>query len=628
MIRFRDAFTLALTKLRVRRFRTIITVTLASLLFGVISLAAFALQGSLESVTKFTSSSLAGRYLTTATYSPRVSFGDNYPASVKTRATVLYKQLIARKQAAAKDLGISYDSSSEQQPITKYGDGFELLNSSSPAAAQVLNEYIASQPSSKQKMNELLAKYHPSKTYVINRGGAYDGQLKPLVNGAEDFTKAPAYPSGGTPDINFGWSYIDEAVVKSFMLPASQLKKQRNISSIPVIAPISKVEKALGLTSLPKNASASTRLERTRYIRDHAQDATFSVCYRNSVSESQIQSALTTKQEIQQNKDNKKYQKPSLIYGLPSAASCVPAPILTDSRTVSEKQLTAKQTEFQRMFGQETEPSQQLVTFRVVGLSPDAYGADSFSGIGSLITTIAGSTLEGQWVVPRQLFDAMPNRQAFTRYTPSSPQPITSPQFDSTSVIAEFTNAQQAKNFVTKEGCGNEFCDSTTSVIYFGSNSVLINDLKKQATYILSYIAVAVGVIAVIIMMGMIGRVITDSRRETAVFRAIGAKRNDIRLIYLSYTFLLSAIIAAISLVLGLVAALVLDAQLSPGVTAQAHLTYIFADDSLKFRFVGVWWQALIAIVGLILLTGLLGVSLPLSRNVARSPIKDMRDET
>jgi hypothetical protein len=412
------------------------------------------------------------------------------------------------------------------------------------------------------------------------------------------------------------------------MLPDSQIAKQRNTSAIPVIAPISKVEKALGLKQLAKNANAEKRLERTRYIRDHAQEATFNVCYRNSVSEAQIQNAVTTKQEIEQNKNNKEYQKPSLIYGLPNPGSCAPAPILEDKRTAQEKKLADKQKEFQRMFGQETEPAQQLLTFRVVGISPDAYSAASFSGVGSLVASIAGSTLQGQWVVPKQLFNSMPNRNDFTKFIQPTERSNTSFTFDMTSTIVEFSNAEQAKNFVSKEGCGNDYCDGPTTVTYFGSNSVLINDLKKQAYYGLAYTAIGVGAIAIVIMMGMVGRVITDSRRETAVFRAIGAKRNDIRLIYFSYTFILSVIIAIFALTLGFIGAIILNSQFSPIVTAQAHLTYIFADDSIKFHFVGIWWQALLALIGLVVVSGLAGVLLPLSRNVTRSPIKDMRDDT
>ena len=68
---------------------------------------------------------------------------------------------------------------------------------------------------------------------------------------------------------------------------------------------------------------------------------------------------------------------------------------------------------------------------------------------------------------------------------------------------------------------------------------------------VFTIVALVIAAIAALIMMGMIGRVIGDSRRETAVFRAIGAKRNDIRAIYSTYTFFLSLGIVVATLVIG-----------------------------------------------------------------------------
>lgn len=628
MIRLSDAMTLAFTKLRVRRMRTVVTIILASLLFGGISMATFVLQGSADSIDRFTAGTLADRYLTTVTNTSQVSFVDNFPKSVEDRAVEIHNQIVRDKTAAAKKLGISYDPLTEQRPITRSGD-LEMLNSASPSAIQALNEYTRTQKSSMQQVDEIVGKYNIKKKYTVERGGAFDGQLKLIENGKEDFTKNPEYPMGGTADINFGWSYIDEAVVKPFMIPQSRIEAQKNTTAIPVIAPFSKVEKSLGLKPLSQDASAVDKLERTRYVRDHAGDATFNACYRNDISESQIRSALDVQQEIEKNKNNKDYQKPSLIYGLPEDDKCAPATIIADTRTGLEKQQDQKQQDFQRMFGQETRPMQQKVTFRVVGLAPDAYTtSDSLSGIDNLINTIAGSSLEGQWVVPQQMFDELPNRGDYTRFTSSMPQPITTPRFDSARAIVEFDSSQEAKLFVDREGCGRSYCDGATAVTYFGSNSVLVDDLKLQAIKILSYLGVGVGSVAIIIMMGMVGRVVTDSRRETAVFRAIGAKRNDIRLIYFFYTLTLSGIIAVSSITFGFAAASVFNAWLSPIATAQAHLIYIFADDNLRIEFTSIWWSALASIVGLIIATGLIGVTLPILRNSARSPIKDMRDDS
>lgn len=630
MIRFNDAIILALTKLKTRRLRTTVTICIASLLFGVIALASLFIQGTLDSVQKFSADSLSGRYLTMASYSSRLYPGaDSTPKSVGVRAEQLYNQTIVDKKAAAKILGADYDPSTEPNPFIDLGDS-KVLNASSPSSIKAFNEYIATQPTGTTQLNDMTKPFHPTHTYPITSTTMY-GMIKPLDDKGENFTEQPNYPNqpGGSVGVHFGWSYIDQAVTQSFMLSDAQLSSQTNTKDIPVIAPLGQVESALGLKPLPKKTSAKDRMDRLHYIRDHAQTTTFSVCYRNSVSQAQIQSAIDTAKDIAANKTTKDYVKPSLIYSLPTdPMSCSAAVISSDTRTATEKRQAAKQDQFAAKFGQETEAVQQKVTFRTVGISPDALNVESFSAIDALISGIAGSNLSGQWVVPQQLFDAMPNKQDFTHFLPSADATGQSINYASTQAIVEFGNATDAEEFVTNVGCGLQYCDSERSATYFGSNSVLIDDIRDQATTVLGYAAITIAVIASLIMMGMTGRVISDSRRETAVFRAIGAKRGDIRLIYVVYTIILSLIIVGASLVLGVVAAWFINTKLSPDASVQAHLTYIFTDDNLAFSFIGLWWQALAALVGLIVVAGLVGMLLPLSRNLARSPIKDMRDDT
>ena len=135
------------------------------------------------------------------------------------------------------------------------------------------------------------------------------------------------------------------------------------------------------------------------------------------------------------------------------------------------------------------------------------------------------------------------------------------------------------------------------------------------------------GLIASLIMMGMLSRVIADCRRESAVLEAIGATRNDMRVVYLLYTVLLSLIIATTALGIGLGIALWLDMTYADTLTTQMHLTFITAPLEEQLHLIGFWPELLPAAIGLILFSGLVSMLLPLSRNLTRNPIKDMRDE-
>jgi hypothetical protein len=58
-----------------------------------------------------------------------------------------------------------------------------------------------------------------------------------------------------------------------------------------------------------------------------------------------------------------------------------------------------------------------------------------------------------------------------------------------------------------------------------------------------------------------------------------------------------------------------------------AQLAFAGAKDGEVFRLIGFSWSALLAVIGLIVATGLVGVLVPLMRNVRRSPLRDMRDD-
>jgi hypothetical protein len=628
MIRFSDAVTLATTKLRTRKVRTTVTVITVSMLFAILVLAVLVVAGVTGSAKRFMSSGLSERYIANLQIFGGYKATETPPAELQARANQIYDQLVADKKAEAKRLGIEYDPTTEPKPITG-NQGEVSLNQDSPAAVQALKEYQATHPSAREKLQQAAQTYHPKAIYPLTPS-TVKGTLKSMKDGKEDFASSDQALAGGmtTPDLESGWQYLDGSVTQPFLLNQSQLDAQRNATDIPIIAPYSKAEAALGLSKLPANASSKERLDRITYVRDHAASTRFTLCYRNEVSQMQIGEAINAAKQIEQNKDNKDYQKQSLVYGLPPADSCSAAPVIRDVRSSAEKALTDKQNQFAAKFGTVVDPAQEKVSFRVVGLSPDPIGADGFSSIDLLVSSVAGSTLQGSWVVPQDLYDALPDttKATYAKFADRTPG-VSQPSLHE-GLLVEFSSASEIKNYMAKEGCTGFDCSEKPYISYFGSNSVLIQDITSGATQVLSVIALVIAAIAALIMMGMIGRVISDSRRETAVFRAIGAKRNDIRAIYSTYTFFLSLGIVATTLAIGTAIALWINNSWSSDATVQAQLVFINADSSQQFHLIGIWWQPLLAIAGLIIVTGFVGMLLPLSRNLVRSPIKDMRDDT
>jgi len=628
MIRLRDAAVLALTKLRTRKVRTTVTVVTASLLFSSLVLASLVAGGVVDSAKRFTAGSLSERAIVNLQLFPGMSEIYNNP-DIQVRAQELQAKVVANKKAAAGRLGIAYDPATEPKPVE--GDaGNTYLNTESLAARQAMAEYTARQPTAQDTAKQLATPYQPKAFYSFGASNI-DGRLKQMKNGKEDFTEKldVGMSYGPIQDVTNGWYYLDSSITKPFLVEQKYLDAQTDKTALPIIAPYSKVESALGLAKLSKTATPQQRLDRISDVRARAATVRLAVCYRNSVSQAQVDDAIRAAKEIEQNKDNKEYQKPSLIYGLPDSGACSPAPVKTDTRTASEKTLASKQDQFGREFGQTVDPAQQKVTFRVVGLAPDGFGADGFSSIDALVSMVAGSSLQGMWVVPQDMFDALPNKADYERFLPvKTVDPLSGNGMPPTGQLIEFASAADAKRFVTEQSCSDFDCASKPHITYFGSNSVLIQDIMDSATQALGVAALVIAAIAALILMGMVGRVIGDSRRETAMFRAIGAKRNDIRAIYATYTFFLSLLVALAALAIGVAVALWLDTQFSGEATVRAQLTFVGADGGQQFHLFGLWWQALLAIVGLVLFAGFVSMLLPLSRNLARSPVKDMRDET
>ena len=151
MIKSVDTLLLAFTKLRARKVRTIITVLLASLLFGVLVAASLVMTGAFRSVASFREDGLTSRYIVSV--NPVI---DTESASKLRRDPLLiteakkrYEKLVEEKTAEAKRLGLAYTQASDQPPYTQSSDGkSEMLamNDSNGIVFDLLQERFTGKP--------------------------------------------------------------------------------------------------------------------------------------------------------------------------------------------------------------------------------------------------------------------------------------------------------------------------------------------------------------------------------------------------------------------------------------------------------------------------------------------------
>lgn len=635
MIRLTDALVLASTKLRARKVRTIFTIVIAGLLFGLVASIVFISDGALQSTERMMSKSMTGRYIVSGSPMVFSNVGDasTDPALIE-RALAEYKQLVADKKAEAKRLGIEYDAARDPSPVETTDGQRHLVFGNKIADRLTAEESIAPGFAAFEKLTK---GYNPVSVYETLTPKPKDGSWKEMRSGVEkldDDTEVAAkqslQPTAWPDDIN-DQAIVPQALISNYLIAGYSWKPDNG--RIPVVVSQKRAAALTGFVAPKDDAPATERLNYANELRKRAAGKTFEVCYRNSVSSDQINEALRVAKEVERNKNDKNYQKPSLIYGTPDPTSCGAAVVTRDARTTAEKQYADKERQLERKFGEVVDPVQQKLTYEVVGVSPNGW-ADSDMDFGLSIKDMVTSifmTNGFRVAIPQELFESMPNKGEYAEALSSEKTGRSAMMEFMAANFAEFASAEDARAFIKAQNCemtftGCKSADKPFMLTAFGSNSIALDDAKHGVTVVLLWISGIVTVLAAIIAGLTIGRTIADGRRETAVFRAIGFKRFDISQVYITYTMLLSLLVMVFALAAGVLVALLAHNAFWLETTVQAQLALGLTDVSQRFTYIGVS-EKLVIVCGAVLSAGFIGMLLPLMRNVRRNPIRDMRDE-
>lgn len=634
MLRILDASKLALTKLRTRKIRLAVTIIVAGLLFGVVVFGLTVLRASMASIGRFSRDTMSTRYL--LAYSnhnkDQSELFYNTPQDAKDRILALHKQHIADKKAAAKALGVEYDEKSEEEPIMKINqDDSGSLNRNSWAVKTFLRQYTNEKnPLKPERIDAAAKRFGSSVTYRIQNVGGRNGSLDVMIGGREDFQRnKEAVPEQLNEFVSAaGYQEIlDESLLNYYFLPH---RAHAASNEIPVFISYNDAAVLLGKKPLPTTAQPQQHIERIRELRNEAGNITIQVCYRNNASSHLIQQALDQQRTAANKSKNEFDVKPSIEYALPATDSCGGAIVKKDNRSASEKIADEKLQKFNQQFSTENiTPQQAKLTYRVVGLLPDtAYGDDLKSKLAGALN----ANMPSHWIIPKQTFEAGAAKIYLPNILTTERQELSGGLSDTT--IYEFIDAEHARAFYHATMCNvqpkdKDLCvDGVSNFTQpFGSNSLVIEELQQRLTPILWYSLLGVIGVAAFILMLTISRTVADSRKESAIFRALGATRLDIAQIYVMYTLLLAGLIALFAIVAGLIGAGVIDVLYSADFSTAAH--YIIMPRDLNTTFQLFTFDPLIIALAAvsIVAAALIGSILPLVRNTRRNPMKDMRDE-
>lgn len=635
MLRVLDAGKLALTKLRTRKIRLAATIIIAGLLFAIIVFGLTVLRASADSVERFGRGTMATRYL--MSYS-------NYNANlnqvrfeatqdVKNRVLALHQKRIAEKQAAAKALGVEYDASTEAAPIVKdFPEDPGSLNLNSWAVNEFLKQYnTETNPLTPAKTGAAARRLGAIKSYPVQSLEGQGGALAFMVSGRESFRDDEEAPERirDLADAVNQQTIVDESLLQYYFLD----NRRRDLGDeIPVFVSYDDAAALLGKKPLPADSTPRQHLQRMQDLRREAAGITMQVCYRNAASSELIQQAAEQQRASANKTKDSTDVKPSIEYALPSADSCGAVAITKDNRSKSEKAASEKLQQFNQQFSTENlTPQQAKLTYRVVGLLPSKNLQTT--ELKDFFANMLSANLPERWVIPKQTFEAS---AAAKKYLPGvlSVSNTRTSALLSGAVVYEFASADQARNFDRATRCEGSSKDKDLCadgihnfVMPFGSNSIVLDEVRQQITPIIWYALLGVVGVAAFILMLTISRTIADSRKESAVFRALGATRLDIAQIYLTYTLLLAGLIALFAIFAGLIAAAVVNNAFSADLSVTARYVISPRDLNLEFKLFAVSPSALALTVASIVAAALLASLAPLLRNTRRNPMKDMRDE-
>ncbi|HCH34517.1 MAG: hypothetical protein UY35_C0015G0005 [Candidatus Saccharibacteria bacterium GW2011_GWC2_48_9] len=639
MIRPLDTITLAMTKLRIRKVRLAFTILVSGLLFGLLLAVILISSGILQSLDSFGRENIGKKYITATTHFG----GDEYQFyniesnnTIVTRAEQIHAERISAKKAEAKRLGIEFNPTEDPVPTEFNKDlGKKVLIedlAQSPSVLQAVEEYRAGRDKPFD-IDEHTKNYDVKRQLTELFIQPEFGTLAPMPDGKEDAivnadVEQPnsAYQSfeDYTSSYN-GLSVADDVISMPY---AAKKFDPKTADSIPIIINYNYAEKTLGFEKLPSTATANEKLERIREVREKSTNLQIDFCYRNNESLALLNEAMIQKKEMNKNKDDKEYVKPSVIYKVPADNSCGSTEIISDTRTTEERNLAQKNEEFARIFDKTQDPLQLKMKFEVIGLAPSA---QSFSGTQSVadgISALLASAPVPNWLIPAGYFQQLPAELkpvAVFGESATATDVSKTPKAPYDVHITEFSSLAAAKSYLEANACFSGTCE--VSAQPHATNSIILADVRGLVETILLWITGIISFVAIIILGSMIGRTIADGRKETAVFRAIGAKRIDIVAIYSWYTILLSLRVIVFVALLGVLLAFIVNYWLSPSVTPMALTAFSAQDLTKQFVLIGFNSPYLIYIPVIIICISLVAMLPPLLMSIRRNPINDMRQE-
>ena len=652
MIRPSYAVKLARTKLHSKRGMLFASTIVASLLFAALIAIIIVFTGAEKSAEMFIKKVGNDRYLVKASPNiPNKALGitNNLSLEEIRELKAFEKKYYQNLQDKYKSLGLAYDKSTEAPallPASWMPDSLPeeqrvTVNFSSPVISdfndQQFEKYAKTANNKLTNLKEIGSKYDAAGYYIVDKisGLPQIPALRLIQNDKEDFgnsnPKADDMTTYGyytNAIYNSNYTFTDQQLLRRYMLATDA----SHLNGIPVVVSVQEAVSLFGKKLNLEAEPADTNQKSTwlKNVQEKLNGYTYQVCYRNSTEQTLIKKIQQDYIETKANEINKNYQKPSLIYDYPKQA-CGNITVKSDTRTTTEKKSDDSNEANQKKLGTYIAPKHKLLTFQIVGIKYAQPQTDYKKNASEYIKNLLASQDSSSALdIPIQLYDSLPEKLKFDdiQQQEASSTAVRLMRDEFTPRVLEFSSVAKARAFLDNEACPelNDKCNKQFAANPYGSNYLILDEIGKLFNQIASVALPTVLGLAIIIIWFTVSRIIAENRKETAIYRAMGAKRRDIACIYIIYVLIVALRIVIASLILGIATAFAIANTYGKNLTDTAATAFGTVGSAPQFSVFSLESPIIIAVVSSIFIVSLISSIQPLLRNMRRNPVQDIRD--
>lgn len=663
----RDIFILAHAKLKTKRIMTLMAILIAGALFSLLFASLILKQGIEQSFILFNQKSSQQRFSVIA--SPVVpreinrSMGgyfymsDEKDKQAYDKIMQQFNEYVKEQQTLAKQHQIDFDPSSIAPPFRLY-KGLSTIahtyvyNTDSPFVKQLFEQqqrnFAKTATNTVDVLRQKAEQHHALDSYDTVKLILNPSNGNFFANNQEDYLRIGKDKDFSGSDPVFGQTAVRESYIgisgndpslERFILEPND-KRQQQDDHIPILITAHEAQKLFAEKyNLPQEpAEPSAKVAWIKQLRQKLNGETFTICYRNNAEMARVSDYIDQNVITEQKDANgnviKNTAEPSIVYGHPTAA-CQPLTIAKDNRSAAQKRSDDNYRRFQQKIGEYQEPITKPLKFQIVGLIALTASANGHSpkDIPSLAQSLFSSNFYGA-IIPQKLYQTSRAQQIYGQLFDQiiKDQQGVFDQANIRNMIVDFPTISDAKAFLSKDCPGNfaDFdrpaCDFGFDIEPTGKNYLLYESVENNVLKITQIAFLMISVIAGIILCLTMARIIVDSRHETAIFRAIGARRGHIVAIYVTYSFLVACrMIVASVIIAGILVAFV-QWRWSGLLTDLAQLSWNLFDHDARFNLYGFNWAWLAAATLSVIAITLVAIIIPLLSNSKRNPITDIRD--